>query len=114
MSVFPLNIFKSCQVSMGFPGGSDDEESACNVRGSGWILRSGIFPGEGNGYQLWYSCLESPMDEAAWWVTVHRVVKLDMTERLNKSLVSFLPKESFLLSQVCAPACQWGMEEETG
>ena len=27
MSVFPLNIFKSCQVSMGFPGGSDDEES---------------------------------------------------------------------------------------
>ena len=37
---------------MGFPGGSDEEESACNARGSGWILRSGIFPGEGNGYPL--------------------------------------------------------------
>ena len=75
MSVVPLNIFKSCQVSMGFPGGSDDEESACNVRGSGWILRSGIFPGEGNGYQLWYFGLENSMDREAWRAIVYRVTK---------------------------------------
>ena len=60
---------------MGFPGGSDDEESACNVRGSGWILRAGIFPGEGNGYQLWYSCLENAMDRGAWQATVPGVAK---------------------------------------
>ena len=32
-------------------------------------------PGERNGYSLQYSCLENPMDRAAWWATVHRVAK---------------------------------------
>ena len=49
---------------MGFPGDSDSKESACNAGDSGWILRSGRSPGEGNGYPLQYSCLEnsSPWD----------------------------------------------------
>ena len=29
--------------------------------------------GEGNGKPLQYSCLENPMDEGAWWATVHAV-----------------------------------------
>jgi len=36
----------------GFPGGSDDTESACNVGDPGSILGSGITPGEGNGNPL--------------------------------------------------------------
>ena len=31
--------------------------------------------GEGNGKPFQYSCLENPMDGAAWWATVHGVAK---------------------------------------
>ena len=41
----------------------------------GLIPRSGIFPGEGNGNLLQYSCLENSMDRGAWWATVHGVTK---------------------------------------
>ena len=36
---------------------------------------SGAFPGEGNGYQLQCSCLESSMYRGAWWAVVHGVTK---------------------------------------
>ena len=45
----------------GFPGGSDGKESACNAGDPGSILGLGRPPGEGNGYLLWYSCLENSM-----------------------------------------------------
>ena len=41
----------------------------------GLIPGSGISSGEGNGYQLQYSCLENSMDRAAWEATVHGVTK---------------------------------------
>ena len=47
---------------MGFPGGSDGKESACNVGDPGLIPWLGRSPGEGNGYPLQYSCLENSMD----------------------------------------------------
>ena len=47
---------------MGFPGGSDDKESACNAGDLGSVLGSGRSPGEGNGYPLQYSCLENSMN----------------------------------------------------
>ena len=50
---------------MGFPGGSEDKASACNVGDLGLILGSGRSLGEGNGNPLWYSCLENPMDGEA-------------------------------------------------
>ena len=37
------------------------------------IPGSGRSPGEGNGYPLQYSCLESPMNRGAWWATVYGV-----------------------------------------
>ena len=67
----------------GFPGGSDSKESVHNVGGLGLILGSGRSPGEWNGYPLQYSCLENPMDRAAWQATVHGITKeLDMNEQL--------------------------------
>ena len=38
--------------AMGFPGGSDGEEPACNARDLGSIPGLGGSPGEGNGYPL--------------------------------------------------------------
>ena len=41
---------------IGFPGGSDGKESACNVGESSSISGGGWYPGEENGYPLQYSC----------------------------------------------------------
>jgi len=65
---------------MGFPGGSDGKESACNVRDWGSIPGLGIYTVEGNGYALQYSCLENFMDRGALWTTVHGVAESDMTD----------------------------------
>ena len=46
---------------LGFPGGSDGKEIACNFRDPGSIPGSGTSPGEENGYPLQYSCLENFM-----------------------------------------------------
>ena len=45
---------------VGFPGGSDGKESACNAGDLGLILGLERSPGERNGYPLQYSCLENP------------------------------------------------------
>ena len=47
------------------PGGLDGKESTCNAGDPSLILRSGRFPGEGNGYPVQYSCLENSMDRGA-------------------------------------------------
>ena len=54
-------------LSVGFPGGSDNKESACNAGDLGSIPGLGRSPGEGNGYPLQYSYLENSMDKGAGW-----------------------------------------------
>ena len=56
---------------MGFPGGSDGKESACNAGDPDSIPELGRSPGEGKGYPLQYSGLENSMDRGAWQATVH-------------------------------------------
>ena len=56
---------------MGFPGGSDGKESACNAGNMGSIPGLERFPEEGQGNPLQYSCLENVMDRGAWKDTVH-------------------------------------------
>ena len=51
-----------------------------NTENVGSIQVSRRSLGEGNGYPLWYSCLENSMDRRAWWATVHGVAESDMTE----------------------------------
>ena len=52
---------------MGFPGGSDCKESACNAGDLGLIPGLGKDPGRGHGNPLQYSCLENPHGKGAWW-----------------------------------------------
>ena len=47
-------------------GDSDSKESACNARDLGSIPGWGRSPGEGNGNQLQYSCLENFMNGGVW------------------------------------------------
>ena len=60
---------------MSFPGGSDDKESACNAGDLGVTPASGRCPGEGDGNQLQYSCMENSIGSRAWRATVHGVAK---------------------------------------
>ena len=62
--------FKTPLPIQGFPGGSDGKEPACSAGDLGSIPGSGRFPSEGSGNPLQYSCLENPMDRAAWRATV--------------------------------------------
>ena len=67
---------KRCQgTGEGFPGGSDGEESACNVGELGLIPGLGRSSVEENGNPLQYSCLENSMDRGAWQATVDGVAK---------------------------------------
>ena len=50
---------------MGFLGGSDGKESACNAGDPSLIPELGRSPREGNNNPLQYSYLESPMDRGA-------------------------------------------------
>ena len=59
----------------GFPGGSNDKESACNAGDPSSIPGLGKSPGEGNGNPLQYSFLENSMDRGSWWTAIHVVKK---------------------------------------
>ena len=62
-------------ILLGFSGGSDGKESACDARDQGSITGSERSPGVRKGNPLQYSCLGNPMDKGAWWATVHRIAK---------------------------------------
>ena len=54
--------------------------NAEDVRDMGSIPGSRRSPGGGHGNPPQHSCLENPMDRAAWQATVHGIAELDMTE----------------------------------
>ena len=65
-------------VFLGFPCGSAGKESACNAGDLGSIPGLGSSPGEGKGYPLQYSGLESSMD-----CIVHGITKSQTTRLSN-------------------------------
>ena len=77
------------QIPLGYPGGSDSKESACNAGDPGLIHGLRRSSGEGNGNPLQYSCLENSMHREAWWATVHTVAELDTSGYLFRSLEGF-------------------------
>ena len=60
---------------MDFPVGTLVKNSPANAGDAGLIPELGIYPGEGNGNPLQYSCLGSAMERGALWATVHGVTK---------------------------------------
>ena len=68
-------LLKILFVVLCFPGSSYGKESTCNAGDPGLIPGSGRSPGEGPGNPLQYSCLENPLDGAAWQATVHGLAK---------------------------------------
>ena len=62
-------------VFMGFPGGSDGQESACNAGDLGSIPGLGRSPAGRDGNPLQYSCLENPHGQKSLVSIVHRVAK---------------------------------------
>ena len=66
------------RILWGFSSGSVVKNLPANVRDTGGmdsIPASGRSPGEGNGYLLQYSCLESSVDRGTWQASVHGVTK---------------------------------------
>ena len=58
--------------------GSAGKEFACNAGETGDVGSlpgSGRSPEEGHGNQLFYSCLENPMNRGVWQATVQRISK---------------------------------------
>ena len=59
----------------GFPGGSDGNESTCNVGDMGSITGLGRPLGGGHGNPLQCSCLENPRDGGVWWPAISGVAQ---------------------------------------
>ena len=59
LSLSPIYMFVHIYTYtyMGFPGGSDGKEPACNAGDPGSVPGLGRSPGEGNGNPFQYSCL---------------------------------------------------------
>ena len=78
-----LTFFWALHYFLGFPGGSDGKESACNEGDLGLIPGLGRSPAEGHGNHSSILAWRIPMDRGAWQATVHGIPELDMTERLS-------------------------------
>ena len=61
------------------------ENLVCNAGNVVSIPGLGRFPGLGHSNPLQYSCLENPMDRAAWWATVQGVTKRRKRLRVSRS-----------------------------
>ena len=67
---------------MGFPGGSDGIESACDAGDAGSIPGLGRCP-EGENGNPFQSFLENSMDRGAWWATVHGLTETQTRLGMN-------------------------------
>ena len=65
----------STPVFLGFRGGSDGKESACNAGDLGSIPELGRSPGERHGNYSSILAWQIPMDRGGWWAAVHGVAQ---------------------------------------
>ena len=89
-TLYIISISISPAILLGFSGGADSKEFACNEEDLGSTPGLGRSPGDGKGYPPQYSYLENLMDRGAWWATVHGVIKSDMTEWLTHTIVMYV------------------------
>ena len=93
----------------GFPG----KAPAYNVGDLGSIPGLGITLGEGNGNPLQYSCLENPMDQGAWWATVHGVSKSRTQLNDFTTLHYYAWVGAGSIWEICIPSAQFCYEPKT-
>ena len=60
---------------LGFPGGSDGKDSACNAGDASSVPVLERSPQEGNGNPFQYSCLGNSINREAWQAAVPGVTK---------------------------------------
>ena len=77
---------------MGFPGGSDSKESACNAGHLGSFPGLERSPGEENGNTLQYSCLENSTDTGAWWA-----IQSMGLQRVGQNLVTLIYSDCYIV-----------------
>ena len=76
------------QLMLGFPGGSDSNESASNMGDLGLIPGLEGSPGGGHGNPLQYSCLENPRGQRSLvGCSPQGRKESDMTEQLSTQLI---------------------------
>ena len=68
-------MYNILHTYVGFPGGSDSKEPACNAGGRVLPLGWEDPLEKGTSYPLQHSCLENSMDRGSWWAIVHGVAK---------------------------------------
>ena len=68
--------------------------NAEDIRDANLIPGSGRSPGGGPENPLQYSCLEKPMDRAAWWATVHSIAESETTEAAQHTRTQRLSGET--------------------
>ena len=89
-SILSYSLTPPCELSnvpqfyLGFPGGSDGKESACNAEDAGSVPGSGRPPGGGNGNPLQYSCLKNSTDKEPGGYSSWGHKELDTTEQLTR------------------------------
>ena len=76
-------------LSVGFSDNSVGKESNAGDLGS--IPGLGRSLGGGNGNPFRFSCLENPMDRAAWQVTVHSITESDTTPSIKHTHTHAFP-----------------------
>ena len=90
LKLFLFNIFNLRKIR-GFPDGSSGKEPSCNAGDSGdssWIPGLGRSPGEGNGNWVPFPCLGNPVDRGAWWATVQRITKTQLSMHEYHKVIS--------------------------
>ena len=110
--------------TVGFLGGSDGKESACNVGDLGSIPGLGRSPGRGHGNPLQYSCLENLLgqrslagcspyghkesDMADWLCTAHAALcAMHYAEYFSYNLHNILYNVPNIPARFTCPFCRW-------
>ena len=98
-------------VFLGFPGGSDSKESACNAGDLGSIPGLGRPPGEGHGNPLQYACLENPHGQRTLMVYSSWLCKDRMRAQIRDDLKDWLPDRFSQQAALCSVHliihCKW-------
>ena len=76
---------------LGLPGGSAGKEYACSAGDPGSVPGLGRVSREGNGYPLWYSCLEKSIDRGVY--SPWGCKESDVTEQHTLTFFSYIDNQ---------------------